>query len=96
MEYPISLEKLVESLERLPGVGHKTALRYGLYIINNFSSSEIIDLANSLINVKDKIRHCKECGMLTEDEICSICSKNLHKKTEHKISAWAANNTISF
>ena len=70
--YPPPLEKLIKQLSRLPGIGQKSATRVALYILN--SRSELADnLADSLIEVKEKIKFCPVCFNFTDDEPCSIC-----------------------
>jgi recombination protein RecR len=70
--YPQSLEKLIEQLSRLPGIGQKSATRVALFILR--SNKELAEtLARSLIDVKEKIKFCPVCFNLTDDEICAIC-----------------------
>ena len=70
--YPPSLEKLIKELSRLPGIGQKSATRVALYLLN--SKSELAEgLANSLLEVKEKIRFCPVCFNFTDDEVCPIC-----------------------
>lgn len=71
--YPKSLERLIEHLSRLPGIGQKSASRIALYVLRSDRQlSE--DLAGSLIAVKDNIRLCSICFNITDDEPCRICS----------------------
>jgi recombination protein RecR len=70
--YPKSLEKLIDQLSRLPGIGQKSATRVALFILR--SNKELAEtLAGSLIDVKEKIKFCPVCFNLTDDEICAIC-----------------------
>jgi recombination protein RecR len=70
--YPASLERLIDQLSRLPGIGQKSATRVALYILR--SDRELAEgLANSLIQVKEKIRFCSICYNLTDDDPCFIC-----------------------
>ena len=70
--YPKSLERLIQQLSRLPGIGQKSATRVALYILR--SNKELAEnLANSLIDVKKKIKFCSVCFNLTDDDPCSIC-----------------------
>ena len=79
MRYPSTLENLIESFKKLPGIGEKTAERYALATLD--LDQEIIDLMiNSLANLKN-IKRCKICNNLTEEEMCNICkSKERNKK----------------
>ncbi|MDD4408229.1 MAG: recombination mediator RecR [Clostridia bacterium] len=66
------LEKLVAAFRSLPGVGLKSAQRFAYYIIKQ-SISEAQYFADSILNAKQKIKYCKECGDYTDREICPIC-----------------------
>ncbi|MDD3383347.1 MAG: recombination mediator RecR [Bacilli bacterium] len=72
MKYPVSFEKLVESLTRLPGIGTKSAERMAYQIID-MDMKDIQEFASSLIDSKTKIHHCKICGQITENEFCDVC-----------------------
>ncbi len=70
--YPPPLEKLIEQLSRLPGIGQKSATRVALYILK--SQRELAEnLATNLIDVKDKIKLCSICFNLTDSDVCFIC-----------------------
>lgn len=71
--YPPSLEKLIELLSRLPGIGQKSATRVALHVLR--SDRNLAEgLAGSLLEVKEKIRFCSICHNLTDDDPCAICS----------------------
>ncbi|MDD7306475.1 MAG: recombination mediator RecR [Peptoniphilaceae bacterium] len=70
--YPESLNKLIEEFQKLPTIGRKSAERLAMSIIENDYDS-VKSFSDSLIEVKDKIKHCKICGNLTEDDVCDIC-----------------------
>ena len=73
--YPLPLEKLIKQLSRLPGIGQKSATRVALYILN--SKGDLSEcLAESLLEVKQKIKFCPVCFNFTDSELCSICSDN--------------------
>ena len=72
MVYPKSLESLINYYKKLPGIGEKNAERLALATLN-FKEEDIDNFAKSLEDVKKKIRKCKICGHLSEDEICDIC-----------------------
>lgn len=70
--YPPPLERLIKQLSRLPGIGRKSATRVALYILN--SKKDLVEgLAQSLIEVKEKIMFCPVCFNFTDQEPCSIC-----------------------
>ncbi len=70
--YPKSLTKLIDVLERLPGIGPKSAERLALYILR-MSPNRVEELIKSIEEARSKVKRCKICFNLTEDEICSIC-----------------------
>lgn len=67
------MERLVNQLSKLPGVGKKTAQRYAYHIIN---SDNIFarELSESIIDAKTNIHYCTKCGNFTDKELCSVCS----------------------
>lgn len=70
--YSSHINKLIEELSRLPGVGPKSAQRLAFHIIN-MPKLEVDQLANSIIDAKSNVRYCKSCYTLTDDDICPIC-----------------------
>ena len=73
------INRLIQNLARLPGVGEKTASRLALYILRS-SREEALDLARSIVSVKDKITMCKVCCNLTEEDPCKICSSGRRER----------------
>ena len=67
-----SIERLINSLSKLPGVGKKSAERMA-YALLEKDKEELLDFASSLEEVSSSIKKCPICGMYTEDEKCSIC-----------------------
>jgi recombination protein RecR len=67
-----SVENLVAQLQRLPGVGARTAQRLAFHILQR-PKDEVLALATALAEVKERVRFCTECGNLTEEEVCAIC-----------------------
>ena len=70
--YPASLQKLIESFRMLPGVGEKTAERYAL-LISEADETDVREFAQAMLDVREKLTHCRICGNLTESEECEIC-----------------------
>jgi recombination protein RecR len=68
-----SVENLIAQLTRLPGVGQRTAQRLAFHILQR-SKEEALALAAALQEVKERVRFCRECGNLTEEELCGICA----------------------
>jgi recombination protein RecR len=68
-----SVENLVAQLTRLPGIGSRTAQRLAFHILQK-PPEEALALAAALTEVKERVRFCRECGNLTEEELCGICT----------------------
>jgi recombination protein RecR len=67
-----SVDNLVAQLTRLPGVGQRTAQRLAFHLLRT-PKDEALALAAAIGEVKERVRFCRECGNLTEDEVCAIC-----------------------
>lgn len=72
MVFPRSLNQLVLLLERLPGIGPRSAQRLALYLIRR-SEDEIEQLAQALLEAKARVRLCERCLFLSEEPLCEIC-----------------------
>ena len=73
MNFPKSLQELIECFKLLPGIGEKNAERLSFAVLN-FSEENSNKFSESIKNVKTKIKKCKKCNNLTEDyDECSIC-----------------------
>ena len=70
--YSGHINKLIEQLSRLPGVGAKSAQRLAFHIIN-MPKEGVEGIANAMISAKEHIHYCKECYTLTDEELCPIC-----------------------
>jgi recombination protein RecR len=66
------VDNLIGQLSRLPGVGTRTAQRLAFHLLR-VSDEEAVALADAIREVKAKIDFCRECGNLTETELCTIC-----------------------
>ena len=71
--YPRPLARLIEELEKLPGIGPKSAQRLALHLLET-SQEEATTLAEAIAQVKERIRTCGICFNLTDGEECAICS----------------------
>ena len=67
-----AVDNLVAQLTRLPGVGTRTAQRLAFHLLR-VSKDEAAALADAIAEVKERVRFCRECGNLTEEELCAIC-----------------------
>ncbi|MBR7088706.1 MAG: recombination protein RecR [Mogibacterium sp.] len=72
-QYPRPLNKLINELSKLPGIGGKTAQRLAFHILS-LSDREAEALAEAIVSAKKNLRYCTECGNLTDQEKCLICS----------------------
>jgi len=72
MFYPEPIERLIENLSRLPGIGKKTATRLSFFLLNS-KESYISELSKSLLDVKSKIKLCSVCFNITDVDPCPIC-----------------------
>ncbi|MFA4029257.1 MAG: hypothetical protein GDYSWBUE_002088 [Candidatus Fervidibacterota bacterium] len=72
MELTPTLARLMQELEKLPGVGPKTAQRLAFYILSR-PKEEILSLAKAIIDVKERITTCRRCFNFSEEELCPIC-----------------------
>ncbi|MGB9637479.1 MAG: recombination mediator RecR, partial [Microgenomates group bacterium] len=73
MKLPKVIDSLIESFERLPGIGPKTAQRLSFYLLN-VPQSQLDDFADALSNLKKKTVFCSVCKNITEVDPCYICS----------------------
>lgn len=73
MIYPSSLSKLINSFERMPGVGEKSAERFALAIIEQ-DIDYVEEFSQNLLDAKKNITRCKQCGYIADSELCSICT----------------------
>ena len=79
--YSKPINKLIEELTRLPGLGAKTAQRLAFHIIN-MPEEHVQSLADSMVNARKNVRYCKECYTITDQDICPICKSD---KRNHKV-----------
>lgn len=67
-----SVEALVEQLSKLPTIGRKTARRLAAYVLK-MSREEVVEMAEALVAVKDRVKHCSVCHNVTDADPCPIC-----------------------
>lgn len=73
--YSETITKLINQFERLPGIGHKTAVRLAFFVLESPKSfSE--EMSKALIEAKEKIKFCSICYNITESDPCEICASN--------------------
>ena len=67
------IQDLIDELGKLPGIGPKSAQRIAFHIIQS-ENIDVTKLAEILRDVKSKVKFCQECGNISEDQKCQICS----------------------
>ncbi len=70
--YSPSIEKLIESFERLPSIGHKTAVRLAFYILEQ-DEKQIEEFITSITSAKQKLKYCSKCYNISDTDPCPIC-----------------------
>ena len=70
--YSPSIEKLIQSFEKLPSIGNKTAARLAFYILNA-SEEETNEFVSSIVNAKKNLRYCSQCYNISDTDPCTIC-----------------------
>jgi recombination protein RecR len=70
--YPEPVSRLIEALQRLPGIGPKTAQRLTFFLLKR-PVEEVRELSESLVAVKERIVHCQTCFNVTDEDPCRIC-----------------------
>lgn len=73
--YSGHINKLIDELSGLPGIGSKSAQRLAFHLIN-MPKSRVERLARTIIDAKENVRYCKECFTLTDNEICPVCANS--------------------
>ena len=71
--YSGHINKLIEELSGLPGIGEKSASRLAFHLIN-MPKAKVERLANTILSAKEHVQYCKECYTLTDQEMCPICA----------------------
>lgn len=80
MYYPEPIERLIEHLSRLPGVGRKSATRLAFFLLNS-KGGYVADLSRSIAEIKEKIHLCSVCFNITDVDPCSICRDEKRDKS---------------
>ena len=75
-----AVENLVAQLTRLPGIGRRTAQRLTFHLLSA-APDDALELARAIEDVKARVRFCRICGNLTEEELCEICGDSRRDRT---------------
>lgn len=79
--YSSQISKLIEEFSRLPGIGPKSAQRLAFHLIN-MPKEQVRELADTMVEAREKVRYCSRCYTLTDEELCPICrNKDRDQKT---------------
>lgn len=70
--YSPSIEKLIESFERLPSIGHKTAQRLAFYMLD-LKEEDTNEFINAIVNAKKNLKYCSKCYNISDSDPCFIC-----------------------
>ena len=79
--YSPSIEKLIEGFERLPSIGHKTAIRLAFHILNT-TEEETEEFISAIRNAKQNLKYCSKCYNISDTDPCTICG---NPKRDEKI-----------
>ena len=79
--YSPSIEKLIQSFEKIPSIGNKTAARLAFYILNA-SEEETNDFISSIVNAKKNLKYCSKCYNISDTDPCPICSNPKRDQSE--------------
>jgi len=71
--YSPSIEKLIESFEKLPSIGHKTAVRLAFHMLD-LNEEDTNSFINSIVNAKANLKYCNSCYNISDTDPCPICS----------------------
>ncbi len=75
-----AVENLVVQLTKLPGIGRRTAQRLAFHVLS-VPAEDALELSRAIEDVKTRVRFCRECGNLTEDELCEVCADARRDRT---------------
>jgi recombination protein RecR len=71
--YPAALRRVIQDIGKWPGVGEKTAARMALHLLRA-PRTEVLELAQALLELKEKIQLCRRCHAFADQELCPICA----------------------
>lgn len=80
MESAPAIQKLLDELERMPGIGPKSAQRIAYWMLNS-DRETVLRLAEAIVEVKETVHFCSRCFNYAEEELCEICSSTKRDAT---------------
>jgi recombination protein RecR len=85
--YPNMLKKIIEDFQRLPGIGEKTAERLALHLVTQVEQDDLISFSDHLRKLKEEIKFCSKCHMITDQDVCGICLDEQREKSQLMVVA---------
>ena len=79
--YIESLARLINELSKLPGIGKRSATRLAYHILE-IEKSDAVNLASAIVDARENVAFCEECGDFSEDRLCPICSDKRRDRTK--------------
>ncbi len=94
------LESAVDEFSKLPGIGKKTALRLVLHLLNQ-NKEDVTHFGETIIKLRNEIKHCKSCNTISDTDLCNICSNTSRDKSticivENARDVMSIENTLQF
>ena len=94
------LESAVDEFSKLPGIGKKTALRLVLHLLNQ-NKEDVTHFGETIIKLRNEIKHCKSCNTISDTDLCNICSNTARDKSticivENARDVMSIENTLQF
>ena len=80
-QYIESLARLINELSKLPGIGKRSAARLAYHILE-VEKSEALNLATAIVDARENIHFCEECGDFSQEKLCNICSDNKRDRSK--------------
>ena len=81
MKFPAHLQRLIEILKQLPGVGAKSAERFAFHLLTR-SEGQLQEMAQTIAQIKERIYFCTSCGCLADHTTCDYCYSPARKKNQ--------------
>ena len=79
--YSPSIEKLIESFEKLPSIGHKTAARLAFHVLEQ-TTEQTQEFIDSIVNAKKNLKYCSKCYNISDTDPCPICGNEKRDSTK--------------
>ena len=87
--YPEAVERLIDSLQRMPGIGRRSATRLAFHLLKA-DAEETEELARAITDIKREVRVCPICWHLAEEQPCRICADPSRSAACRRCAAWGS------